>query len=363
MIIERTQYFAKSGLADRVLQIRRRASAVRRDIGLASGTIVTKAAGGNGDAPDVLWECRFRNATAHEADLAARAASPEFEAVRVEMKGAITRFDRQVFIEDDAPLANGMRATDLEGVSLVPREVTFQSAARTLSGFLFLPPGPGPFPCMICNHGSGIEQGSLDVSRPGTAARLLSWGVACFLPHRHGYGRSPGPPWRSEVHAEFGTDAYDRQLLQRLDSESDDVIAALDRLATMPEIDSRHVGVMGSSFGGTNTLFAASKDTRFVCAVDFAGAAMNWDRTPGLRVAMLAAAAKIRVPLLLMQAANDYSIRPTQEIAASLDGHRTPLQSKIFPAFGITPMEGHLLESTGALLWSEQMHRFLERYL
>ena len=40
---------------------------------------------------------------------------------------------------------------------------------------------------------------------------------------------------------------------------------------------------MGSSFGGINTLFAAAKTDRFRCAVEFAGAAMNWDRTPALR--------------------------------------------------------------------------------
>jgi dienelactone hydrolase len=362
MIVERTLYYSKSGLADRVLEIRRRACALRRAIGLASGKVMTRLPGQT-DAPDVVWECHFHGTAEHRADLAARAASPAFEAVRAEMKSAIDGFERQVFEEDVAPLANGMRLVDLEDLAIVPREMTFQSAGRTLHGFLFLPPGQGPFPCLVCNHGSGIEPGSLDVSRPGTAARFLSWGIASFIPHRHGYGRSPGPAWRSEVSAEFGTDDYDSQLLARLDAESDDVIAALDFLLTVPEIDPRHIGVVGSSFGGINTLFAASKDARFTCAVDFAGGAMNWDRTPALRAAMLTAAAKIRVPLLLMQAANDYSVRPTLELVDSLKDHPQPVRSRIFPALGITAMEGHLLESTGALLWEREMHLFLERYL
>jgi hypothetical protein len=37
--------------------------------------------------------------------------------------------------------------------------------------------------------------------------------------------------------------------------------------------------------------------------------------------------------------------------------------SKIFPAFGVTPLEGHLLESQGAILWSADVRRFLERHL
>src|SRR6185437_5634626 len=112
------------------------------------------------------------------------------------------------------------------------------------------------------------------------------WGIASFLPHRRGYGASEGTAWRDDVSAEYGTDDYDRQLAARLDAESDDVLAALAVVSKLPEIDARHIGVMGSSFGGTTTLLAASKTDRFTCAIDFAGAAMNWDRTPGLRQLM-----------------------------------------------------------------------------
>jgi dienelactone hydrolase len=363
MIVERTQYFAKPGRAEEVLAIRRRACAVRREIGLASGRVFTMAHGSQPDSPDVIWECRFHDAAAQAADLAARGASPAFEAVRKEMSAAIDRFDRYVLHEQELALANGMRATDIANYPIVPREITFSSTGRELKGYLFLPPGNGPFPCLICNHGSGIEQGTLDVSRPGTAATLMEWGIASFLPHRRGYGNSPGPAWREEVSAEFGTAEYDEQLVRRLDSESDDVIAAFETVLNMPEIDSRHVGVMGSSFGGTNTLFAASKDRRFSCAIDFAGAAMNWDRTPALRASMTAAAAKVSMPLFLIQAENDYSIRPTHELAASLAKSSPPVWSKVYPAFGINPMEGHLLESRGAMVWGEDVHRFLELYL
>ncbi len=363
MIIERTHYFAKPGLAQRVIQIRREANAVRREIGLPSGRTFMKADGSQDDSPDVVWECRFRDAAAQAADLDARRASPAFGTVRARMKAAIDRFDRYVLSEDEARLPNGMRPTDIAGHPLVPREIAFPSGGRELKGYFFTPPGDGPFPCLVCNHGSGIDKDTLDVSRPGAAAVLMAWGIASFLPHRRGYGNSPGPAWREEVGAAFGSDDYDRQLLARLDSESDDVIAALDCVAALPEVDSRHIGVMGSSFGGTNTLFAASKDARLTCAIDFAGAAMNWDSTPALRAGMIAAAARVTVPLLLIQAANDYSIRPTLELAASLADSPRPVWSRVYPAFGLNAMEGHLLESRGAPVWGEDVHRFLERYL
>jgi dienelactone hydrolase len=279
------------------------------------------------------------------------------------MSAATRAFSRQVFVADEAPLGNGLQWLDTADQSIVPHEITFPSGGRTLKGYLFLPPGHGPFPLMICNHGSGIDQGSLDVSRPGTALVLMSWGVASFLPHRHGYGNSPGPAWREEVSASPGSAEYDRQLTARLDRESEDIVAALDRVAAIPEIDPGHIGVMGSSFGGVNTLLAASKTTRFRCAVEFAGAAMNWDRAPGLRALMTTAAQHLTQPIFFIQAENDYSIRPTRELTAAASGSGKTVWSRIYPVFGANPHEGHLLESRGPLVWSGDVRRFLEQYL
>jgi dienelactone hydrolase len=363
MIVERTEYFAKPGLAAEVLAVRRRACAVRRVLGLAAGQVFVAAPGHDADGPDVVWECRFADAAAQEADLAARAASPDFAAVRAEMTARLARFARHVLAVDDAPAANGMRPVSLAGRAIVPREIVFPSHGRELKGYFYAPPGAGPFPCLILNHGSGIDKGTLDVCRPGTSALLLSWGIASFLPHRRGYGNSPGPAWREEVSAEFGTPDYDRQLLARLSDESDDVLAALDVVAALPEVDAGHIGVLGSSFGGVNTLLAAAKSDRFTCAVDFAGAAMNWDRNPGLRAGLTEAARCIQVPLFLIQAENDYSTGPTRQLAAALAGSPHPVWSRVYPAFGLTPMEGHLLESRGAQIWADDVHLFLERYL
>ena len=89
----------------------------------------------------------------------------------------------------------------------------------------------------------------------------------------------------------------------------------------LPEVRADHIGVMGSSFGGINTLLAASKSPGFRCAIEFAGAAMNWDRTPALRELMIdAGAAACRSRSSSIQAENDYSIRPTKELAAALRG-------------------------------------------
>jgi len=359
MIFERTHYYAKPGRLADVLEIRREASRIRVKLGLPAGTIYVKS---GGEGPDVRWECGFPSEAAHQADLAARDRSPDFTAIRGRQRDAIARFEWLVEKRDvDGP--NWWGDVSLDGFPVVPTEHSFKSGNLELKGYLYLPPGKGPFPCVLLNHGSGVNQGTLDVSRPGTSSWLMSWGIASFLAHRRGYGNSPGTPWREDCPAPFGTDEYDAQLSRRLDAESDDVLAALAYLKTLPEIVPGRIGVMGSSFGGTNTLLAASKTDQFRCAVEFAGAAMNWDRTPRLRELMLAAAHRVTCPIFYIQAANDYSIRPTIEIPDSLKDSGSVVLSKIYPAHGINNHEGHLLESTGQLRWAPDVRRFFERWL
>jgi hypothetical protein len=96
-VVERTHYFAKPDLAAEVLALRRKACAVRLSMGLPVGEIFVKHPRGDGSEPDVAWQCTFADAAAREADLAARAASTEFQNVVAQMLKQIVRFDRQVF--------------------------------------------------------------------------------------------------------------------------------------------------------------------------------------------------------------------------------------------------------------------------
>lgn len=361
MIIERTHYYAKPDQKNTVLALRRRACDVRVAIGLAAGTIRVKA-DGSADGPDVAWECAFPGKAAHQADLDARAASADFEAVRADMRGVIERFER-LFEERVAGAGGWAGDIDVAALDCVPTVHEFKSGQYDLKGFLYTPPGLGPFPCMLYNHGSGLMQGHEDNATPGVAVLLNSWGIACFYPHRHGYGFSPGPTWRAECPAPAFSPEYNTQLVKRLGTESDDVLAAFNYVCTLPVIDAARVGVMGSSFGGVNTLLAAARETRFRCAIEFAGAAMNWDRNPAIAAYMVEQAKKVRMPIFFAQAANDFSVRPTQEIAAALVGTMVRFEAKIYPAFGHTQDEGHYLAGRGSQLWGPDVRRFLEKHL
>lgn len=359
MLVERTHYHAKPGRTAEVLATRRRASEVRVTLGLQPGRILAKADPG-GDGPDVTWECAFPDAAAHAQDLEARGQSPEFGVVRVRMTALIDRFERLVLVVDADPSAD----VEPDGARpVVPVEVHVPRGEETLAAYLYLPAGAGPFPGLVLNHGSTIHPGTSDFCRPGSAAVLTAWGYAVLLPHRRGYGNSAGPTWRQEVTAEFGTAEYDRALAVRLGHEADDVVAAVDWLETRPGVAAGRVGVIGSSFGGTVSLLAAARCPRLRCAVDFAGAAMNWERTPTLRATMLEAARRLAMPIGLVQSENDYSTAPTRELAAELRRLGKPHAARVFPAFGLTADEGHLFFQNGAPIWGPWVRAFLDRWL
>lgn len=101
MIVETTNYFAKPGLAEAVLERRREGSRLRVSLGLAAGRILVNRGGAG---PDVRWECAFADEAAFAADLAARDASPEFGRQRAEMGALTDRFERHVFTIDDTEL-------------------------------------------------------------------------------------------------------------------------------------------------------------------------------------------------------------------------------------------------------------------
>lgn len=93
MYIERTHYYAKPGRADDVRATRLRACDVREAIGLSRGVILHKV-DPDEDGPDVVWQCEFATLADHDRDLAARADSAGFEAVRCHMRTCYDKFER-----------------------------------------------------------------------------------------------------------------------------------------------------------------------------------------------------------------------------------------------------------------------------
>ena len=105
----------------------------------------------------------------------------------------------------------------------------FDNGAVRLAGSLLLPFGPGPHPAVVMIHGSGPA--TRDVFMP-IADVLARNGIAVLLHDKRGTGQSTGSYHRADF-----------------DDLAGDAAAGIEWLSVHPEIDSRRIGVHGSSLG------------------------------------------------------------------------------------------------------------------
>ena len=96
MITSFNFYYAQPGQENAVLRQRLRACDVRENIGVPRGRVLARSSGA-AELPDVIWEHQFDDVDGHHADMAARAASAEFEAIRAGMRKLCRRFERPLF--------------------------------------------------------------------------------------------------------------------------------------------------------------------------------------------------------------------------------------------------------------------------
>ena len=93
MIKVQQRYYAKPGMVDSVLAVRREASRVLERLGLPAGNFYKSCAPAEG-LPDVVWECTYNNMDERLHFEKVVEASEEFIAVRKKMQPFITRFER-----------------------------------------------------------------------------------------------------------------------------------------------------------------------------------------------------------------------------------------------------------------------------
>jgi carboxymethylenebutenolidase len=257
-----------------------------------------------------------------------------------------------------------------------PDTVVVQSGALSLRALLWRPEGRGPFPAVLFNHGSWPRD-----TRSGRPAREIFAQAASLGPvfARHGYvflflfrrgaglsagqGTHAGDLLERELAAN-GQAARNRlqvRLLER--DELTDALAGLAFLRALPEVDSQRVAVAGHSFGGSLTLLLAERDSTLAAAVDFAGAAASWERSPELRALLLTAVGATTVPIFFIHAANDYSLAPGKALAAEMARLGKPHRIKIFPPFGTTASQGHNLVDLSPVTWERDVFAFLDEHM
>ncbi len=117
------------------------------------------------------------------------------------------------------------------------------------------------------------------------------------------------------------------------------------------------------SRAGRDELLLAERDRTLRAAVEFAGAAVSWERSPQLRVRLLAAVRRTVVPTFFIHAANDYSVAPAQVLAAEMGRLGKPHRMKIYPAYGRTPDDGHAFVYEAAPTWQPDVVAFLDEHM
>jgi carboxymethylenebutenolidase len=78
---------------------------------------------------------------------------------------------------------------------------------------------------------------------------------------------------------------------------------------------------------------------------------------------MLKAVRNTTVPLMLLHAANDFSMVPGQAMADELASLGKPHVLKIYPAIGKTHGDGHNFVYTAIDQWKDDVFRFLDEHV
>ena len=204
--------------------------------------------------------------------------------------------------------------------SEVPQTVEVRSGTLTLRALLWRPPGTGPFPAILLNHGSGRSREELQLLGPyEQQANILGpvfarHGYVFLYLFRRGVGLSAnqGISAVEVMNSEFaahGQDARNTLQLRLLeDEEMSNALSGLAFLRALPEVDAREVATIGHSFGGSLTLLLAEREPNLRAVVIFSGAGYSWDRSAPLRARLLDAVAHVTAPIFFIHAANDFSL-------------------------------------------------------
>lgn len=244
-------------------------------------------------------------------------------------------------------------------VSAEPEEVKFSSGKLTLYGFLHKPEGNGPFPAILYNHGSERKPGT----KPDLGKFFSAKGYVFFVPHRLSHGRSP-----NDSHIDSLYDQGVRSIVTLHLFHLEDQLAALSYLKQLSYVDGSRIAVAGCSYGGIQTVLAvesnAEQNLGLRAAVNFAGAAQSWRASSSLRDRLIRAVRKATIPVMFVQAENDYDLTPSRVLSAELQQLGKPTKLAIFPPYGNTREEGHggfCARATN--VWGDEVLSFLESNL
>jgi dienelactone hydrolase len=218
----------------------------------------------------------------------------------------------------------------------------------------YRPPGDGPHPLVIVNHGKAPGDSRFQSrARYVVAAReFVQRGYALVIPMRQGFSRSTG------AYVGSGCNTGGNGLAQ-----AEDVKAAIEHFAARSDIDAARIVVVGQSHGGLTTLALGTlRLPNVVGLVNFAGGLRN-ENCPGWEGALARSvgdyAKDTSVPSLWFYGDNDSYFAP--RVWQDMHMRYTQAGGKArLVAFGSFGADAHALfgARAGLAVWLPEVDRF-----
>jgi dienelactone hydrolase len=222
---------------------------------------------------------------------------------------------------------------------------------------IFKPPGAGPFPLVIMNHGKALgnprNQGRdrfIAISR-----EFVMRGYAVVIPMRKGFSRSSGD------YADYGCD-----MTSNGQAQADDLQSALEYLVTQSWADKDRILVAGQSYGGLATMAFGTRHfpgvkglINFAGGLKMHGGSCQWQAS--LIKAFTEYGAKSALPSIWFYGENDQHFGP--QLAAKMYEayvHAGGLAKLI--AYGPFRKDAHGMSGSreGVKVWWPETEKFLK---
>lgn len=258
--------------------------------------------------------------------------------------------------------------TSLEGQATRPDTILVKSGKLILKGLLWRPTGKGLFPTIMFCHGSYETTDTVfsllqQVSSLGSV--FAENGFIFFNLFRSGVGLSSrqgnnSAALMARAFEKNGLEGRNNIQLHQLETDQlNNVMAGLSFLYNRKDVDVHRLVVMGHSFGGSLALLVAEREPRLKAAIVFSAAGYSWDRSSQLRQRLIRAVKNIKMPIMIVHAKNDYSLKPGLALDSVLNQLHKPHLLKIYPVFGKTSREGHNMIFLNIEAWKQDVFNFL----
>lgn len=241
-----------------------------------------------------------------------------------------------------------------EQIVMVP--APFGTANIELETTIFKPPGNGPFPLVIMNHGKALgNPRNQNRDRFIVLSReFVKRGYAVVIPMRKGFSRSSGD------YIDRGCDMTAHGLTQ-----ADDLQSTLDYLRTQPWADNNRIIVAGQSYGGLTALAFGTRTypgvkgmINFAGGLKMHGGDCRWQQS--LVQAFASYGAKTTLPSIWFYGENDNHFGP--DLAQRLhNAYINAGGNARLVAYGAFKKDAHGMSGSrdGVKIWWPETEKFL----